>query len=93
MPRFYSSPFLTTTAQAAAAAGTLLRRQLGLPYVVQLGTVSNPALEPFDPVRIRPGPSDGPEIHVLERITIPLTEATAMTADTKQQTVILVGSA
>jgi hypothetical protein len=93
VPRFYSSPLLTTTAQAAAAAQAILRRQLGLPYVVQLGTVSNPALEPFDPVRIRPGPADGPEIHILERVTIPLTELTPMTADTKEQTVTLIGPA
>lgn len=92
VPRFFSSPLLATNAQAAAAAATLLRRQLGLPYVVKFGAVTNAALEPYDPVTVHYGPNDAPETHVLERLTIPLAEGTPMTADTKQQAVTLIGS-
>jgi hypothetical protein len=92
VPRFFSSALLATSAQAAQAAQTLLLRQLGLPYAVQLGTVSNPALEPHDPIQVHYGPNDAPEVHVIERLTIPLTESAAMTADTKEQTVTLIGT-
>lgn len=52
VPRFYSSPFITTDAQALAAAGSILRQNLGLPYNVEFGQVPNPALEPHDPVAV-----------------------------------------
>lgn len=52
VPRTYSSPLLTTDAQARLAASTVLRRSLGLPYNVDLDAVPNPALEPDDPIAI-----------------------------------------
>lgn len=93
VPRFYSSPFITTTTQAEAAAASLLRAQLGLPYSVDLAAVPNPALEPYDPVRIRYGPSTGSEVHVLQSVTVPLTEQDPVTATTREQTTVLIGSA
>lgn len=89
VPQFYSSPLLTTDGQALAAATTLLRKKLGLPYSVKFGTVANPALEPYDPIRVRQ--RDGAEMHVLQSLTIPLVEDTPMTAQTKEQTVVLIG--
>lgn len=52
VPRTYSSPLLTTDAQAQLAAATILRRSLGLPYNVDLTAVPNPALEPDDPIAV-----------------------------------------
>lgn len=52
VPREFSSPLLTTTAQAQLAAGTVLRRSLGLPYNVNFTAVPNPALEPLDPIAV-----------------------------------------
>lgn len=52
VPRFYSSPFITTNAQAATAAASLLRQNLGLPYNVDFRQVPNPALEPYDAVAV-----------------------------------------
>lgn len=92
VPRFYSSPFLTEVAQCEAAAAAMLRAQLGLPYTVDFTAVPNPALEPYDPVRIRY--SDGQlETHVLESVTVPLTESEALSATTREQTTVLIGSA
>lgn len=52
VPRYYSSPLLTTDSQAQLAAATILRRSLGLPYNVDFTAVPNPALEPDDPVSV-----------------------------------------
>ena len=52
VPRFYSSPFITSEAQALTSAAAILRRNLGLPYNVRFGQVPNPALEPHDPVAV-----------------------------------------
>jgi hypothetical protein len=91
VPRFFTSPLLVNSVQAAEAAATLLRSQLGLPYRVDFTAIANPALEPWDPVLVRPGGSDGAETHVIKTLTVPLTAAVAMTADTREQGAILIG--
>lgn len=93
VPRFYASPFLTTDAQAQSAATSLLRQQLGLPYNADLTAVPNPALEPWDPIRVRYSTSGADETHILETLTIPLTVEAPMTATTREQTVVLIGTA
>lgn len=85
VPRFYSSTFITQGGQARTAAGAMLRGVLGLPYNVDLTTVPCPALEPLDPVRVIYSDRDNPEVHVLEKITVPLTPGAAMTATTREQ--------
>lgn len=92
VPRFYNSPFLTTDAQAEAAATAELSRQLGLPYNVDFSAVPNPALEPYDPVRIRASAGSGAETHVLETVTVPLVADAVMTATTREQTAVLIGT-
>ena len=91
VPRFYSSPFITSTAQAEAAAASLLSAQLGLPYAVDFAAIPNPALEPYDPVRIWYGGNASTEVHVLESVTVPLTEQDPVTAKTREQTTVLIG--
>ena len=89
VPQFFSSPLITSNGQAATAATSMLIRQVGLPYAVDLSAVPNPALEPYDPVRVTyPGRS---EVHVLDRLTIPLTADAAMSASTREQTNVLIG--
>jgi hypothetical protein len=96
VPRFYSSPFLTTNAQAATAAASLLRQQLGLPYQVELSSIANPALEPYDVVKAR-YPKAGrsrslrTEIHVVDTVTIPLEPETPVTLRTREQQTELIG--
>lgn len=91
VPRFYSSPLLTTITEASAAAQSLLRRSLGAPYSVDFGAVVNPTLRPYDPVRItlRDGTR---EVHVMERVRIPLRAEVHMTGATREKTVIAVGT-
>lgn len=92
VPRFFTSPFLLTDGQAVSAAAAILRRELGLPYNVDLTAVPNPALEPWDPVRIRHATTEGAEMHIIQTLTIPLTATAAMTATTREQTRVLVGT-
>lgn len=92
VPRFYSSSFLATDEQATAAAATMLRSQLGLSYSIDFRAVPNPALEPWDAVTIRAGVGEGREVHVIDSLTIPLT-TDAISATTRDQSVVLVGTA
>ncbi|MFG3710123.1 DUF5047 domain-containing protein [Micromonospora sp. NPDC047730] len=90
VPRFFSSPLITSTPRAEAAAATMLRRELGVPAAVDFSAVPNPALEPYDPVRIVYGSANRPgvarsEVHILDRLTIPLIARDAMSASTRVQ--------
>ncbi|PRX48688.1 uncharacterized protein DUF5047 [Prauserella shujinwangii] len=91
VPRFYSSPFVETVEQAKAAARALLVKSIGLPYNVDLTAIPNPALEPLDPVQVRYDSGTRAETHVLERLTLPLLATEAMTATTREQTLIRIG--
>lgn len=82
VPRFYSSSFINTEFAAQAAAESILQQAIGLPYNVDFQTIVNPALEPFDSLRI-----SGPQytdIHVLDSVEIPLTAQRAMTGSTRK---------
>lgn len=92
----FSSPMIQTTAQARTAAEALLKRSLGLPYVVRLGSIVNPGLEPYDVIDVGyPERSRGRtlviEKHVCDQVKIPLTMDGEQTIDTRQQPVILIG--
>lgn len=85
VPKFYSSSFITSVSQAAASASALLARNLGLPYSVSFGMVPNPALEPLDVVRVSYRDDTAVELHVLEKLNIPLTAAGVMAASTRER--------
>lgn len=85
VPAFFSSPFITDVSQAAAAGSALLARNLGLPYSVAFGMVPNPALEPLDVVRVSYRDDAQVQLHVLEKLNIPLTAAGAMSATTRER--------
>jgi hypothetical protein len=96
VPMFYSSPFLTTNAQAISAAASLLRKQLGLPYRVELTSVANPALEPFDVIAVRYPKQDRSrslrtETHVIDEVTIPLEPGQPVQLKTREQQTELIG--
>lgn len=91
VPRFFTSPLITTKPQAQAAATAMLRQQLGLPYEIDFEMVPNVALEPADPVRIET--RDGAETHILQRLRIPLVAEQPMAGTTREQTVVLIGEA
>lgn len=84
VPRFYSSPLITTTAQAQSAADSLLAQETGMPYEVAFTQIVNPALEPFDVVElIHPGPPETTETHVLDGLSIPLSPDGVMPCRTR----------
>lgn len=83
VPRFYTSPFITTSSQARYAAQQMLARTLGLPYAVDFSAVPNPALEPLDPIVVTH--PRGSELHIVDQLTIPLVATTAMSGNTRQQ--------
>lgn len=90
IPRFYSSSFITTQSQAENAAVNLLRKTLGAPYDVGLSAVPNPAVRPYDVIRVVY--NDGTrEVHIVDRASIPLDVETPVSIATRQSTVIHVG--
>lgn len=90
VPRFYSSPLVTTNEGGFAAAASILRRSIGMPYSVDFGTVPNPALRPRQAVRITQRDGNR-EIHLVDTLRIPLTGG-PMTGTTREQTLVQVGS-
>jgi hypothetical protein len=94
VPTFYQSEFLAYNADALAAATALLSRSLGTPYVVQFGSIVNPALEVLDPVRVvypnkARSRSDVTETHIIETLTVPLSPEDAQSGTTREQTEIM----
>jgi hypothetical protein len=85
VPKFYSSSFLTTNDQCTAAAASMLLTATGLPYNVSLGLVPNPALEASDVIAVTYDQRENTELHIIDRLTIPLDPSTAMTIDTRKQ--------
>jgi len=97
VPRFFSSPFITTNTQATTAAAALLRKSLGLPYQVDLTAIPNPALEPYDVVSVvYPKQARSrtlrTEVHVIDQVTIPLEPSRPVQLKTREQTAQLIGS-
>lgn len=90
VPRFYSSPFVTTDIQAEVAAINLLKKNLGLPYSVEFDLIPNPALEPYDCVDVV-GKNGVTETHVIESLSFPLSVEGSQTARTREQTVVVIG--
>lgn len=85
IPRFYESSFLLTNDQAQRAAAAMLARVLGLPYSVDFEQVPNPALEPLDTVLVSYSDRSAVELHVLDRLSIPLVASRTMKATSRMQ--------
>lgn len=90
VPGSFSSPFITTNAQAVTSAKALVRRNLGLPYQVDLTNIVNPGIEPYDVISVGypiAGRSRSlkTETHVLDQVTIPLTIDAAQQLQTREQ--------
>lgn len=83
VPRFYTSPFITTDEQAQSAAQSILVKELGTTQAISFGTIVNPALEPDDVVRITRARTGVDEDFILDSLTIPLTAEAAMVGRTR----------
>lgn len=90
VPRFYTSPFIFTDAQAQSAAASILYRTTGIPYTLRISSIPNPALEPLDPITVI-FEAGRQEIHVIDVITIPLTSDQAMTINTRSLVQFIAG--
>ncbi|THV26013.1 DUF5047 domain-containing protein [Glycomyces paridis] len=91
VPRFYTSPLLTTAAQCHDAGVALLSQSLGMPYNASLTAICNPAIRPWDTARVT-YPTGDREVHIMQSVTVPLDAATALTGATREQTRTLIGA-
>lgn len=87
VPRFYSSSFLTTDAQAVDAAAALLSKELGTTQQVSFGALVLPQLEPSDTVRITREQTSIDEDHIIDSLTLPLAATGSMSGQTRTLTV------
>jgi hypothetical protein len=76
-PFFYSSPLLLNFTQARVAGATILEKVMGLAAQLTLSSVSNPALEVGDTIRVtlpkeRFDIARPVERHIIDALTIPL---------------------
>lgn len=83
VPRFYSSSFLLTQAQAQQAAQAMLARTTGTPYVIDFASIPNPALEPLDLIAVNYSDRSAQERHIIDKLTIPLVARRAMTGSSR----------
>lgn len=90
VPYFWSSPTITNAAAAKAAGAKILYRVLGSTETLNLGLVSNPALEPNDVFRVVVPAVNGDPAdifqHFIDRFTLDLVTG-AMSVDTRSQAV------
>lgn len=83
-PKFYASPFISSTAQAQASADAILSAALGIGRTLRFACVPNPALEAGDVVQInRSSAGINQETHVVDTLTLGLSAVGGMTGTTR----------
>ncbi|WP_432845968.1 DUF5047 domain-containing protein [Amycolatopsis sp. CA-161197] len=80
--RYYSTPLITTSDQAEAAAAAFLSKSQGLSCTVDFSLVVNPALDGGDVIELADADL-GRGVHILDSVSIPLTAAGALTTKTR----------
>lgn len=80
VPLFFSSPLLTSDEQATKAAATILAKKKGTQEAVSWTQVVDPSLDVGDVIRVVNASTKVDRLMVLDRISIPLAPAAAMTA-------------
>lgn len=80
VPRFYSSPLITSNEQAQAAAEALLARGKGAVESISWTQVCDPALESGDVVALTNAATKVNTVLVLDRLTVPLDATRPMQA-------------
>jgi hypothetical protein len=89
VPYFYSSPLLTTSAQASKAGRSILARVKGLNAQLTLSTVRNHALDALDAISVSlprerwDVPSPAVETHLVDKVVHPLTAESVQSVDTR----------
>jgi hypothetical protein len=77
----YNSPLLTTTGMCTLAATTQLARVKGIQASVGLETIVNPALDAGDVIRV--WDEGKQQIHIIDKVTIPLSVGQAQSIETR----------
>lgn len=85
IPYFYSSPLLTTQAQCAQAARTILNRELGVADSIVVPTVPLPGLEGGDLIKVVDSKIQANDLLIADSFTIPLRASAAMTIECRTQ--------
>lgn len=80
VPRFYSSPFITTDAQAQAVAEAMLRKSLGLSEGLQWSLLPDPSVEAGDVAQVVSSAARVAKTLIIDSVTIPLNATGVMTA-------------
>lgn len=82
VPRFYTSTFIASTAQALSAGRAILLREKGLKASIDFGFVANPALDVDDVVTVV-YPDGSSEPQLIDRLSIGLTPEGGMSGSTR----------
>jgi len=82
VPRFYSSPLITTESQAESAAARLLAKTLGRVEELAWTSIVHPGLAPLDAVAVE---LDGEtRVYILDALQVPLRADEAMGATARE---------
>lgn len=80
VPRFYSSPLITSNDQAATAAAAILSKSKGTVEQIRWSQICDPSLEGGDVVTVVNSGTGVSNVLVIDRLTIPLAADAAMSA-------------
>ena len=80
VPMFYASPLLTSDEQATKAATTILAKKKGAQESVSWTQIVDPSLDVGDAIRVVNKATKVDRLMVLDRLSIPLAPAAAMSA-------------
>jgi Domain of unknown function (DUF5047) len=82
-PRFYSSEFLATNAQATDAAAGILQSQLGLARSVEFEEIPDPRRECSDLIAIYNSELGVDELHIVDQLTLGLDPGSTLRGKTR----------
>lgn len=82
-PQFYSSPYITTDAQALAAATAIGQAQKGIARSLTFSAVPHPGLEPGDVVTVTRTALGLNELHLIDSLTFALDASGAMSGTSR----------
>lgn len=80
VPRFFSSPLMTTVEQAQSAAESLLRKVTGLSEGLEWSLVTDPSVEAGDLAEVVSAATRVSRVIVLDAVTVPFTPGGSMAA-------------
>jgi hypothetical protein len=79
----YTSEWITSDDHALYVAGVILEQKRGTSQKIDFTALANPALEPFDSVRVVYGDLGINELHIIDQVSIPLTIDGDMSCQTR----------